>query len=134
MRRKSVQVSRDYRPIPRVVVQRTKLAHVLVHLLRNAEEAMAGVGAEDRILRIEIGTSAAGAPYIRISDRGEGVSPENLAAIFGHGFTTRPSKRGFGLHFSANSMVEMGGRITAESAGPGQGATFVLEFAAHQSA
>jgi signal transduction histidine kinase len=129
MRRKAVQVVRDYRPVPRVVVQRTKLAHVLVHLLKNAEEAMAGAATEDRVLRIEIGASAAGEPYVRISDRGEGIREENLTRVFGHGFSTRPSKRGFGLHFCGNAMVEMGGRIAVESGGPGLGATFTLVFA-----
>jgi signal transduction histidine kinase len=134
LRRNAVQVARDYRPVPRVLVQRTRLAHVLVHVLRNAEEAMAGVAAADRVLRVEIGASPAGEPYVRISDRGEGIAPENLARIFGHRFTTRPSKRGFGLHFCGNSMTEIGGRITVESAGPGQGATFTLVFAGSPAA
>jgi predicted ATPase/GAF domain-containing protein len=130
LRTSAIQIVRDYRPVAPVLVQRTKLAHMLVHLIRNAEEAMAGTSAEDRVLRIEVGTTAAGEPFIRIADRGEGISQENLVRIFGHGFTTRPSKRGFGLHFCANSMTEMGGRIAGESAGPDRGAALTLFFAA----
>jgi signal transduction histidine kinase len=65
-----------------------------------------------------------------ITDNGMGIAPENLARIFGHGFTTRNTGHGFGLHSAANAAKEMGGSLTAASDGPGHGATFTLELPA----
>ena len=52
----------------------------------------------------------------------------NLETVFTHGFTTKETGHGFGLHSCANYMAEMGGRMWVESGGGGQGATFVLSF------
>jgi signal transduction histidine kinase len=57
-----------------------------------------------------------------------GIASENLTRVFHHGFTTKRGGHGFGLHSSANAAVEMGGRLSARSDGPGLGATFVLEL------
>ena len=61
-------------------------------------------------------------------DNGAGIAPENLTKIFTYGFTTKKEGHGFGLHSAANAAKEMGGSLTASSAGPGQGATFTLEL------
>jgi signal transduction histidine kinase len=63
-----------------------------------------------------------------VADNGIGIAPENLTRIFGHGFTTRPSGHGFGLHSGALAAKELGGTLTASSPGPGQGAAFALEL------
>ena len=65
-----------------------------------------------------------------VADGGAGIAPENLARIFGHGFTTKKSGHGFGLHSSALAAREMGGALTVVSAGLGQGATFTLALPA----
>jgi two-component system NtrC family sensor kinase len=57
-----------------------------------------------------------------------GIAPENLTRIFSHGFTTRTDGHGFGLHSAALAAQQMGGRLTAQSDGPGRGATFTLEL------
>jgi sensor histidine kinase regulating citrate/malate metabolism len=51
-----------------------------------------------------------------------------LTRIFQFGFTTRDEGHGFGLHSSAVAAQELGGSLTAHSAGQGQGATFTLEL------
>jgi signal transduction histidine kinase len=65
---------------------------------------------------------------IIVRDNGIGIPPENLIKIFNHGFTTKRDGHGFGLHSGANAAKEMGGSLTAESNGPGLGATFTLEL------
>jgi two-component system NtrC family sensor kinase len=57
-----------------------------------------------------------------------GILPENMGRIFNHGFTTRQSGHGFGLHSCALAAQELGGSLRAESKGPGCGATFILEL------
>jgi signal transduction histidine kinase len=57
-----------------------------------------------------------------------GIAPENLTRIFEHGFTTRQEGHGFALHSGALAARDMGGTLTGQSAGLGQGATFTLEL------
>ena len=61
-------------------------------------------------------------------DNGIGIPPENLTRIFNGGFTTRKGGHGFGLQGSALAAKEMGGSLTVQSGGPGQGAAFTLEL------
>ena len=65
---------------------------------------------------------------IAVIDTGIGISPENLTRIFAHGFTTRKDGHGFGLHSGALAAKELGGKLSVESAGLGQGASFVLDL------
>jgi signal transduction histidine kinase len=64
--------------------------------------------------------------HIIVSDNGIGISQENLALIFGHGFTTRKNGRGFGLHSGALAAKEMGGSLSVHSLGLRRGASFTL--------
>ena len=65
---------------------------------------------------------------VSVIDNGIGIPPENLSRIFEHGFTTRKSGHGFGLHSGALTARELGGALTAHSDGLGTGAKFVLEL------
>jgi signal transduction histidine kinase len=69
-----------------------------------------------------------------VKDSGVGISPENLTRIFSHGFTTKRGGHGFGLHSAANAAREMGGQLSVQSNGPGQGATFVLDLPSAKTA
>jgi predicted ATPase/signal transduction histidine kinase len=122
-----VLVVKRYAAIGPVRVQRTKLAHVFVNVIKNACEAMAAQPGERRLV-IEVAIDD-GVPVVRFTDTGTGVAAADLDRIFSHGFTTKPTGHGFGLHSSANSMTEMGGRMAVASGGPGKGATFTLTFA-----
>ena len=65
---------------------------------------------------------------ISVIDNGIGIRPENMERLFAHGFTTRQSGHGFGLHSAALAAGELGGQLRAHSAGEGQGATFELDL------
>jgi sensor histidine kinase regulating citrate/malate metabolism len=54
-----------------------------------------------------------------------------LTKIFTHGFTTRKTGHGFGLHSGALAATEMGGSLAVHSNGLGMGATFTLELPLH---
>jgi signal transduction histidine kinase len=58
-------------------------------------------------------------------DDGGGIAPENLERLFDKGFSTksRNTNFGIGLHWCANALRALGGRIWASSEGPGCGAT-----------
>ena len=65
---------------------------------------------------------------IAVEDNGCGVDLHNLERIFELGFTTKPEGSGLGLHFSACAALELHGKLTAHSDGPGRGASFLLEL------
>ena len=98
---------------------------MLVNLITNSIDAMAGNDKENRILTFTTTTHDDFA-CVAVTDNGVGIDDADINRIFNHGFSTKANGHGFGLHTSANFMTEMGGRLTVTSAGIGQGATFTL--------
>jgi two-component system NtrC family sensor kinase len=75
-------------------------------------------------------------PMIRLTVRDNGLGFDNTISkrIFQRGFTSKEKgdTNGLGLHWCANAVAGMGGRIMAESPGQGHGAEFhVLLPTAH---
>ena len=126
--RHDIKVVKNLRSGAPVLAQKTKLIHVLLNLIKNATEAMVGGATGERRLTIETVNGDHGEVTIRIADTGSGVSAANLGKIFTHGFTTKQGGHGFGLHYCANALTEMGATISAESDGPGKGAAFIVRF------
>jgi signal transduction histidine kinase len=73
---------------------------------------------------------------IRIADQGAGLSPEDLARLFGRfqRLSAKPtageSSTGLGLSIVKRIIDMHGGHVTADSAGPGQGSTFTVTLPA----
>ncbi len=112
--------------LPEVLVDRHMLHQILVNLLTNARHAVKGLEPERREIQIVVQRIADKSVRIDVIDSGVGIATENLPRIFQHGFTTRKDGHGFGLHGAALATREMGGQLTAASAGLGRGATFSL--------
>ena len=125
--RQNIKVIKNYIEVPEVLVQKSKLINVLMNILKNAEEAIENK-TDEKIITIEVNQVENSTAYILVSDNGEGILKENLNKIFTHGFTTKTTGHGFGLHTSANSMTEIGGKLSVKSEGPGKGASFRLIF------
>jgi len=134
VRSRGIRMVRHYDETPSMALDKPRLLQILVNLISNAADAMQNVPLERRelIVGIALVCQDDGTPgkrlAITVQDSGEGIAPENLTRIFAHGFTTRASGHGFGLHSSAMAAVEIGGRLTARSEGPGRGAVFTLEM------
>lgn len=126
--RPEVTVVKDVADLPLLSLDRHRILQILVNLIGNAKQALDGV--VDRSPSITLGAVLADGPVLRITvaDNGDGITPENLACVFLHGFTTRKNGHGFGLHSCALAAHEMGGSLTVHSAGVGQGATFTLDI------
>ncbi len=123
---RQIELVREFAEVPRVVADRHKALQILVNLLTNARQALESRPADRRIvLRIRPGDHCV---RIEVVDNGAGIAAENLTKIFRHGFTTKKTGHGFGLHSCANAAKEMGGSLGAHSDGPGSGATFALEL------
>lgn len=123
--RHHVALKRDYQDHPEVTVDRHKVLQILVNLIRNAKYACDESGHSAKQVTIRIEAVPEGA-RISVIDNGVGIAPEVMERLFSHGFTTRKSGHGFGLHSAALTASELGGKLTAESEGPGCGATFML--------
>ncbi len=111
---------------PAPTIDRYKVLQILNVLLANARDAVLTSGAASRRIAIHARRGADGGLEIAVEDNGCGIDPEQLDQVFGLGYTTKPGRHGMGLHLSACSARELGGRLTARSRGIGQGSEFVL--------
>jgi signal transduction histidine kinase len=122
-----VNVLQDLAELPALVLDRHRLLQILVNLISNARHATSGIAEPPRIT-LGAALLEGRALRITVADNGSGIAPENLTRIFAHGFTTRKSGNGFGLHSCVIAAQEMGGSLTAQSDGAGLGSTFTLEI------
>ncbi len=123
--RHGVTIVREFADVPLVQVDKHKVLQILVNVVRNAKYACAEAAGGTKCVTVRV-RAAHGSILLSVSDTGVGIPKENLERIFNHGFTTRADGHGFGLHSSALAAKQLGGSLQAESAGPGQGATFTL--------
>lgn len=122
-----IQLVREFTTIARPLTDKHKVLEVLVNLISNARNACNESQTVHKQITIKI-TATATHATVSVTDNGVGISAENKARLFSHGFTTRPTGHGYGLHSSALAAKELGGCLTADSAGLGYGATFTLEL------
>lgn len=128
LQRHDVRVVRHDRFARECELDRSRVMQILMNLVSNAKHALRDAGHGGALLEIAIDAEGDDRFRVTVTDNGVGIHPDNLTRIFAHGFTTKAYGHGFGLHHSANAATEMGGRLWAESGGPGAGATFVLEL------
>lgn len=112
--------------LPPVLGNPIVLAQLLGNLIMNSAEAIGETGRGTGRITID-GTldNSGDRPMVRmtVSDDGVGIDKANLTNVFERGFSTKRDKTGgLGLHWSANSVAAMAGRMYAESDGPGKGA------------
>jgi CheY-like chemotaxis protein len=110
----------------------SQLEQVLLNLVLNAEQALAG-SPEGRIaVRLH---AYEGRVRVAVADTGPGIPADVLPRIFEPFFSTKAVGQGTGLGLSiCYSIVQShGGRLTADSR-PGLGATFAVDLPAHDGA
>jgi two-component system NtrC family sensor kinase len=114
-----------------VRVARTVLRLVLQNLIINAADAVRDAGRGTGVLRVaaEIVRGAdCEQLHLHCKDNGVGIPKDHLERVFDKGFSTksRETNYGIGLHWCANAIAALGGRIWAASEGPGLGASMHL--------
>jgi signal transduction histidine kinase len=131
LERHGVHLVRDYQDVPPLNVEKHKVLQILVNLIRNAKQSCDERGNADKQVVVRVAREN-GEVKFSVSDNGVGIPEENMTRIFSHGFTTRKNGHGFGLHSGALAAKELGGSLSAESDGPGKGATFTLALPCEQ--
>jgi sensor histidine kinase regulating citrate/malate metabolism len=65
---------------------------------------------------------------LHCADNGVGIARGDLERVFDKGYSTKSkdTNYGIGLHWCANAIAALGGRIWAASEGPGLGASLHL--------
>ncbi|HJP87357.1 MAG TPA: PAS domain S-box protein [Gemmatimonadaceae bacterium] len=126
---RGIQIERLYDdPPPSTMVDAYQLQQVILNLVTNAEQAMAGVERAHHRLTVRTRRDAE-TVHIEIEDTGPGIPAESLERIFNPFYTTKSVGHGtgLGLSISLGIISEHNGRIWAENAGGG-GARFCVDL------
>jgi histidine kinase len=111
--------------LPALSVDRDRLQQVLLNLLGNALQYTPAGGS----VRLSLAREGGGL-RVSVADTGIGIAPEHLSHLFDRFYRVDRSRSrasggtGIGLTIAKHLVEAHGGRIWAESGGPGQGSTF----------
>lgn len=128
LKQHGIDLKLELAELPKIHLDKQNTLQILVNLISNGKHALSESNKPEKLLNIRSYKHGQDKLRIEVEDNGVGISGENLARIFKHGFTTRKDGHGFGLHSSALVAQEMGGSLTVHSDGQEQGATFTLEL------
>jgi len=118
--------------LPELSVDADRIGQIVVNLVVNAQQALAGQAGE-RVIRLatflcERDDGAAPCVALRVRDNGPGVPAAARARLFEPFFTTKPEGLGTGLGLSVSRSLaqEHGGDLVLEAGDEGGGASFLL--------
>ena len=109
--------------LPSIAGDRVELQQVILNLLRNASEAMAGIDDRPRQLLIRTEREHGDRVRLRVRDAGVGFDPQRMHQLFDTFYTTKSGGMGIGLSVSRSIIERHHGRLWAEP-NDGPGATF----------
>ncbi|MBS1144391.1 MAG: sensor signal transduction histidine kinase [Proteobacteria bacterium] len=112
-RKRHVRIDCEIPNLAPIPADRLMLEQVLLNLIRNGMEAMAGNEEADRVLNISTVTIDSEI-QIQVSDCGSGISPEIRDKLFTAFFTTKPEGMGIGLSICRSIVEFHRGRLWAE--------------------
>jgi sensor domain CHASE-containing protein/nitrogen-specific signal transduction histidine kinase len=122
----AIEIDSTISEVGSVKGHRVSLKQIFGNLLLNAAESIQRKGLKQGRIDIRAAVEKIDGnemKHVRISDNGTGIETDVLDHIFEQGFTTKQKgTSGIGLHWCANTINSMNGRIYAESEGPGKGA------------
>lgn len=121
--------------LPAVSCSAPEIQQVLLNIIRNAVQALAGSESAAPLIAVSTGFDGQHA-WIRIADNGPGITPEVRRHIFEPFFTTKEVGQGTGLGMSISYFIiteHHHGTIDIDSS-PGKGASFIIRLPLPSSA
>ncbi len=120
------------KPLPLVLGHGGQLQQVVLNLVKNAAEAMDGVGGRPRVLRVESAIYDSDHVLVAVEDTGTGIDQNDLNRIFDSFYTTKSNGMGMGLSICRSIVETHGGRIWASSEGD-RGSIFSVKLPAYKA-
>lgn len=113
---RGVSFSADLAPgLPKVYGDRVHLQQVLLNLIINGMDAIAGQARERRRMWVRTRAGAENQVELAVLDSGQGVDPEKLKRLFEPFYTTKANGMGMGLSIARTIIEAHHGRIWAEN-------------------
>jgi signal transduction histidine kinase len=109
--------------LPLVFADPIQITQVILNLVLNGLQAMAGNQERPRRITIRSELTEEDDVLVSVADTGHGVPEENLSRIFEQFYTTKQQGLGMGLSISRSIVEAHGGRLLCENV-PGNGAAF----------
>ena len=109
--------------LPPVRGDRVQLQQVVLNIMLNAFDAMKQCPASERKVKLQAGAHGLESIKVAVTDRGTGLSDDNLDKIFQPFYTSKKDGLGIGLSICRSIVEAHGGRLWAEN-NNGAGATF----------
>jgi signal transduction histidine kinase len=103
---------------PPIRCDRVQLQQVILNLIFNAIQSMAGVEDGNRELHISTARIEPEGVCVAVRDTGPGLGPESLPRLFEPFYTTKPDGMGMGLSICRSIIEAHGGRLWATSCEP----------------
>jgi two-component system sensor kinase FixL len=116
-------------PLPRVVVDRVQIQHVLLNLVGNALEALRSAAPAQREVVIQTQAAGAGEVELSVTDSGPGIAPQVAGRLFTPFVSTKPSGTGLGLVSSQTIVRAHDGTLGYRPNAP-SGACFFMRLPA----
>lgn len=124
LRRSRSVLQQDFaESLPTISGDRVQLQQVILNLLLNAADAMAGVEDRPRTLRVQTQIDSTNGVTLLVQDSGVGLDPRGIEKLFEAFYTTKAHGLGIGLAISRSIIESHKGKLWAK-ANEGPGATF----------
>ncbi|NKL05628.1 PAS domain-containing protein [Rhizobium leguminosarum bv. viciae] len=116
LQRARVSVATEFgHNLPPVAGARVQLQQVIMNLLRNAIEALAGINDRPKQIIIKTQADPTGEVQVSVSDDGVGFASQEMGRIFDAFYTTKPDGMGIGLSVSRSIVENHNGRLWAKA-------------------
>jgi C4-dicarboxylate-specific signal transduction histidine kinase len=109
--------------LPPVSGDRVQLQQVILNLLLNAADAMAGIEDREKMIRVQTQLEGGDKVKLLVRDSGVGLDPRGIEKLFEAFHTTKAHGLGIGLAISRSIIESHKGQLRAKS-NDGPGATF----------
>lgn len=115
--RHRARLVKDFRDVPHVEANESRLGQVFLNLVINAAHAIPPGNYEQNTIRVSTATDERGCVVVTIADTGSGIPPEVRPRLFTPFFTTKPVGvgTGLGLAISHRIVTQFGGTLTFDT-------------------